>query len=497
MARQGALAAGAARASGERARRRSTPLIGAEPVTVADDTASASPPSGPASTARQASRSSAKGTARPAKAAAGRTKAAAARTAGTRTAAPSAAAAPPPPAPARPPAPSASPGKAPGPGAGEVRRRPHRPAPTVTSAPSRKVASVSGERPRVRKVSVREKALRDDAAARRAHLRLAEPPPVDPTASEVATRGGLPVPDAAEIVEALVTGLRVAAGAAGVSPEDVERRIAQVLAYLRRRVDGDYLVDDFGYDEDFTTNVFYPVLRPLYRHWFRVEVRGIENIPETGGALVVSNHSGTVAYDSVMIQLAIHDEHPRHRLMRALGADFVFRTPFIGTIARRSGSTLATASDAERLLGAGELVGVFPEGFKGIGKPFSERYKLQRFGRGGFVSAALRTGVPIIPCSVVGAEEIAPIIGNMDTVARLLGLPYMPVTPTWPLLGPLGMVPLPSKWIIEFGAPIHTDRHEPGAADDPMLVFDLTDQVRETIQQTLYTLLMQRRSVFF
>jgi 1-acyl-sn-glycerol-3-phosphate acyltransferase len=113
------------------------------------------------------------------------------------------------------------------------------------------------------------------------------------------------------------------------------------------------------------------------------------------------------------------------------------------------------------------------------------------------VSAALQAQVPIIPCSVVGAEEIAPIIGNMGTVARLFGLPYAPITPTFPWLGPLGLIPLPSKWIIEFGAPIPTDSHGPGAADDPMLVFDLTDQVRETIQQTLYTLLMQRRSVFF
>lgn len=211
----------------------------------------------------------------------------------------------------------------------------------------------------------------------------------------------------------------------------------------------------------------------------------------------MSNHSGTVAIDSLMVQLAIHDEHPARRTMRALGADLVFQTPFVGTTARRSGSTLATNEDAERLFARGELVGVFPEGFKGTGKPFSERYKLQRFGRGGFVSAALAAGVPIIPCSVVGAEEIYPILGNMGTLARLLGLPYAPVTPTFPWLGPLGMIPLPSKWIIEFGTPIETDGHDDGAAEDPMLVFDLTDQVRETIQQTLYTLLMQRRSVFF
>jgi 1-acyl-sn-glycerol-3-phosphate acyltransferase len=340
----------------------------------------------------------------------------------------------------------------------------------------------------------REKARRDAA---RPHLRIAEPPPLDPTVQAAPRRTGLPLPDIGDALDAAVGLLRVGAEAAGVAPDDVERRVAQVLAYIRRRVDGDYEVDDFGYDADFTEHVFYPMLRPIYRHWFRVEVRGVENIPATGGALVVSNHSGTVALDSLMVQLAIHDEHPQHRVMRALGADLVFQTPFLGTIARRSGSTLAASEDAERLFGQGELVGVFPEGFKGVGKPFSERYKLQRFGRGGFVAAALKAQVPIIPCSVVGAEEIYPIIGNMGTVARLLGMPYAPITPTFPLLGPLGLVPLPSKWVIEFGAPIATEAHGSGAADDPMLVFDLTDQVRETIQQTLYTLLMQRRSVFF
>ena len=148
------------------------------------------------------------------------------------------------------------------------------------------------------------------------------------------------------------------------------------------------------------------------------------------------------------------------------------------------------------MLRGGELVGVWPEGFKGIGKPFSERYKLQRFGRGGFVSAAMRTGVPIIPLSVVGAEEIYPIVGNLPTLARVLGVPYLPITPFFPWLGPLGMVPLPSKWLLEFGEPIRTDDYDASAADDPMLVFNVTDQVRETIQQTLYSLLMQRRSVF-
>ncbi|HYN28876.1 MAG TPA: lysophospholipid acyltransferase family protein [Dermatophilaceae bacterium] len=307
----------------------------------------------------------------------------------------------------------------------------------------------------------------------------------------------LPVPGVEELVRAGIAALRLAASGAGLSPEEVERRVAATLVYVRRRIEGEYTVDEFGYDEHFAENVVFPLLRPLYRRWFRVEVRGIENIPAQGGALVVANHSGTVAFDSLMVQLAVHDEHPRHRVMRALGADLVFSMPFVGALARRGGATLATNADAERLFERGEVVGVFPEGFKGIGKPFRERYKLQRFGRGGFVSAALKAGVPIIPTSVVGAEEIAPILGNLGSVARVLGVPYVPVTPTFPWLGPLGLVPLPSKWIIQFGAPIDTASHGSAAADDPMVVFDLTDQVRETIQQTLYSLLMQRRSVFF
>ena len=300
-----------------------------------------------------------------------------------------------------------------------------------------------------------------------------------------------------ELIKIAITTLRAAAAASGLSGDAVERQVAATLAFVRRRLTGDYTVDEFGFDEDFTENAYLPLLRPLYKSWFRVEVRGIENIPSSGGALIVANHSGTVALDSLMTQVAVHDEHPAHRHLRMLGADLIFQTPIVGEVARKSGSTLAANPDAERLLVAGELAGVWPEGFKGVGKPFSERYKLQRFGRGGFVAAALRTGAPIVPCSIVGAEEIYPIIGNLKTVARLIGAPYVPVTPTFPLLGPLGLIPLPSKWIIEFGAPVDTAALGSQAADDPMVVFDLTDQVRETIQQTLYALLLQRRSVFF
>ncbi|MFJ4693752.1 lysophospholipid acyltransferase family protein [Streptomyces sp. NPDC088766] len=277
----------------------------------------------------------------------------------------------------------------------------------------------------------------------------------------------------------------------------LERRIAGGLSFLRRRLTGDYDVDDFGYDQELTDQVLMSLLRPVYEKYFRVEVKGIENIPADGGALIVANHSGTLPLDGLMMQVAVHDQHPAGRHLRLLAADLVFVLPVVNELARKLGHTLACSEDAERLLAQGELVGVMPEGFKGIGKPFSERYKLQRFGRGGFVSTALRQGAPIIPCSVVGAEEIYPMIGNARTLARVLGFPYFPLTPTFPWLGPLGAIPLPTKWTIQFGEPIPTDGYPPEAAEDPMLMFNLTDQVREQIQHTLYKLLVQRRSVFF
>lgn len=278
--------------------------------------------------------------------------------------------------------------------------------------------------------------------------------------------------------------------------DGVSRRVADAVGFLRRRLAGDYEVDEFGFDRELADRLLLPPMRLLYEKWFRVEVSGAANLPADGGALVVCNHSGTLPLDAVMTAVAVHDNHPRRRHLRMLGADLVFQVPILGALARKSGQTLACNPDAERLLRSGELVGVWPEGFKGIGKPFRDRYKLQRFGRGGFVSAALRTGVPIIPCSIVGAEEIYPKIGDIKAIARLFGLPYFPVTPFFPLLGPLGAIPLPSKWHIEFGEPVRTDEYAADAADDPMLVFNLTDQVRETIQQTLYRRLAQRGSVF-
>src|SRR5215213_1916925 len=275
---------------------------------------------------------------------------------------------------------------------------------------------------------------------------------------------------------------------------DWDSSVEETLAFLRQRLEGDYAVDEFGFDPEFTTKIYLPLLRQIADHWFRVEVRGAENLPMDGSALLVSNHAGTLPVDGMILQTVVYDEIGRH--VRMLGADLIFKTPYSHDLARKTGTTLACQEDAERLLASNQLVAVFPEGFKGLGKPYADRYKLQRFGRGGFVMAAIRAQVPIIPIAIVGSEETYPLIAKAPALARALGVPYFPITPLFPWFGPLGMIPLPSKWIIQVGEAITTDELGPGAADDPMIVFNITDQVRETIQQTLYALLMQRRNAF-
>ena len=353
--------------------------------------------------------------------------------------------------------------------------------PTATSGPAgaaKKTARPSQAKPRLRAVTDEDAAAAAAAAAEEAARRTR-------TAGAAPLAAGIPLDD---IVIALIEATQRVFGS------DWEIRVATLLATIRRRLSGDYPVDEFGFDPE-VAEILAGAIEPLAEKWFRLEVRGIENIPEEGGALLVANHSGTVPLDGLITGYAVKKYAGRN--LRPLGADLVFSLPLVGQVARKVGATLACKEDAERLLAGGELAGVWPEGFKGIGKPFAERYKLQRFGRGGFVSSAMRAQVPIVPVSIVGAEEIYPLVGNVPSLARLLGLPYLPITPFFPLLGPLGLIPLPSKWIIEFGEPVRTDAYEPEAADDPMLLFNVTDQVRETIQQTLYKLLVDRGNAFF
>jgi 1-acyl-sn-glycerol-3-phosphate acyltransferase len=257
------------------------------------------------------------------------------------------------------------------------------------------------------------------------------------------------------------------------------------------------VVDEFGRDPQVAAKVE-PVLEFLYKQYFRVTTRGLGHIPDDGRALIVANHSGTLPYDGAMIMHAVRHEHSARREVRPLVEDFVFHFPYLGTLMNRIGGVRACPENAERLLAQDQLVAVFPEGIKGIGKLFRERYQLQRFGRGGFVKLALKCDAPIIPTAVVGAEEIHPMLTRITWLTRSLGIPYIPVTPTFPALGPLGLVPLPTKWFIVFGEPLYFNtEYGPEGANDRILVNKLAEQVRARIQMMIDELLKERRSVLF
>jgi 1-acyl-sn-glycerol-3-phosphate acyltransferase len=256
-------------------------------------------------------------------------------------------------------------------------------------------------------------------------------------------------------------------------------------------------VDEFGRDPNVAAKVE-PLLEFLYKTYFRVQASGLGHIPDEGRALIVANHSGTLPYDGAMIMHAVKHEHSSGRAVRPLVEDFVFHFPYLGTLMNRIGGVRACPENAERLLEQDQLVAVFPEGIKGVGKLYRERYQLQRFGRGGFVKLALKSDAPIIPTAVVGAEEIHPMLAKVTWLARSVGIPYLPVTPTFPLLGPLGLVPLPTKWFIAFGEPLYFNaEYGTEGANDRILVNKLAEQVRSKIQLMVDALLKERRSVLF
>lgn len=240
-------------------------------------------------------------------------------------------------------------------------------------------------------------------------------------------------------------------------------------------------VDEFGRDVGAIDTVR-PVFDFLYDTYWRVEARGVAHVPEAGRALIVANHSGSLPYDAAMIHMAMYRNHPTHRMARFLLDDLVNYLPFVGTFINRMGGIRACRENAERLLAQEELVITFPEGVKGLGKLYRDRYQLARFGRGGVAQVALAANAPIIPCAVIGAEEIHPILWKARPLATLLGLPYIPFTPTFPWLGPLGLLPLPSRWVILFGQPIHitppTD-----AANDRLHLHQQTEMVRTAVQK--------------
>jgi 1-acyl-sn-glycerol-3-phosphate acyltransferase len=236
----------------------------------------------------------------------------------------------------------------------------------------------------------------------------------------------------------------------------------------------------------------------MYHHYWRVETTGVENVPAHGRGLLVSNHAGVLPWDGAMIKTALFTEPPHlNRHARALIAQFFFGLPWLSWFLRRTGQTVGHPDDSTRLLRRDELVLVFPEGVKGTGKPYSERYRLRRFGRGGFVQVAIRAQAPIVPISVIGSEEIYPMLGNIEPIAKLTGFPYFPLTPLFPALGLLGTLPLPSKWRIQFHEPVRTDLIPPDGAEDANLVMTLSDQIRDTIQEGIYANLKLRKRAFF
>ena len=283
-----------------------------------------------------------------------------------------------------------------------------------------------------------------------------------------------------------------------VFPIDLRRRLPLEAVWRRWRALAMWgrsdVVDDFGRDPRATARWEW-LFEFLYSRWFRVQAFGLEHIPARGRALLVANHAGSLPYDSAMVMHAVRRDHPARRDVRPLVEDTVFHLPFLGPIMNRIGGVRADPENAERLLHKDELVAVFPEGEKGMGKLWRDRYRLQRFGRGGFVKLALRTGAPIIPVAVVGAEEAAPMLGKVTWFAKNIGIPWIPVTPTFPWLGPAGLLPLPSKWYVQFGEPLDLAKaHGAAAADDRLLVNKLADQIRSQIQTMIDDLLGKRRS---
>jgi 1-acyl-sn-glycerol-3-phosphate acyltransferase len=265
---------------------------------------------------------------------------------------------------------------------------------------------------------------------------------------------------------------------------------------LKRRLTGEYETDEWGFDPEFLETVK-PFFDFMSKTYWRVQTSGMENIPDEGRALLVSNHSGQIPWDATMIGTSVYNEHPNQRLVRSLYANWFPTLPFVSAFLTRVGQALATEENGIRLLENEELVAVFPEGIKGVSKLFKDRYRLERFGRGGFVRMALNTEAPIIPVSVVGAEETYISLTKVDPIARLIGFPFFPISPTFPWLGPLGLIPLPTKWYIDFGEPIFVDDYHPGAANNLMLVSQIADQVRNVIQEMIFARLADRKSVFF
>jgi 1-acyl-sn-glycerol-3-phosphate acyltransferase len=287
-----------------------------------------------------------------------------------------------------------------------------------------------------------------------------------------------------------------------VAEADAEHRVPEPREEARDllpAIEPERQVDDWGRSERIERIFDQTLVDFFYRYWFRAEVEGVENVPSRGGALLVSNHSGALPPDATMIAKAIKEEHPTPRPLNITVEHFFKGYPLFSMLVPKLGCVAAHPANVQRLLFDEEqLVLVFPEGRKGTEKPFHERYRLRRFGRGGFVAAAIKARAKLVPICVVGAEEAAPIFAQVGPLQRLTGLLYFPLTPTFPWMGPLGMLGyLPAKFRIRFLEPIDTDRLGSDAEADRALVQTISHEVRARIQENLHDMVSRRRSVWF
>ena len=270
---------------------------------------------------------------------------------------------------------------------------------------------------------------------------------------------------------------------------DVARELSERIDRIPADLNS-YGYDPWGYNPDVLKRFLLPAAY-LYRYWFRCKVRGVENVP-AGRAMVIGNHAGQVALDGLMVSVALVLEADPPRLTRAMGEYWLGTLPFLSVLLDRTGSSVGTPQTCADMLRRDELVMAFPEGIRGMNKLYADAYQLQEFGLG-FMRLALETDTPIIPVAVVGSEEQAPSIANLQGLGRMFGMPAFPITLTWPWLGPLGMVPLPVRYHIEFGAPMH---FRGDANDEDEVIEEKVLEVKSTIQQMLRKGLSERRSIF-
>lgn len=271
-------------------------------------------------------------------------------------------------------------------------------------------------------------------------------------------------------------------------------QVDEVVAMIQRRRRGEYSTDDFGMDTELV-DLVRPFGTFMYRTYWRVTSSGLEHVPAEGPALLVANHGGVLPWDSMMIATAVLEEHTSPRVVRSLYPPVFGALPGVTTALKTFGQVADTREGAERLLADGQLVCVFPEGVSALGKLFKNRYKLQRFRRNASVELAIRAGAPIVPVAVIGSEETYPMLGDANPLAQMLRLPFFPLTPLFPWLGPIGLLPLPTKWSITFGEPIATDSYA-ASANDPQVLSQLANQVRDQLSAMLADKLSSRKSVF-